>query len=145
VAFQIIEHAYEETPMITEDGSFKHLRLPWWKTAELRIARNIIILPVQSTSSVLSWPMNMLFYSAFNGIVGTPVCNYELFKLNTYDVFPHKCEAHALMRGGFLKRVYAALTTGFHRRTALVPCRIQDASNLTGHNACYTVHHRTGG
>jgi hypothetical protein len=85
-------------------------------------------LPVQSSSIVLSWPMNTLFYSAFHGIVGTPFCNYELFKLNTYDVFPHKCDAQALMRGGFLKQVYAALTTGFHRRAALVPWRIQDAS-----------------
>jgi hypothetical protein len=65
--------------------------------------------------------MNMLLYSSLHGTVGTPFCNYALFKLNTFDVFPLICGAHALMRGGFLEQVHAALNTAFHRKTALVP------------------------
>jgi hypothetical protein len=59
------------------------------------------------------------------GIVGTPFCNYELFRLthtksSKYERSSGFIDYAALWRGGFGKQVRGVLT-GFHSITALVP------------------------
>jgi hypothetical protein len=106
-------------------------------------------IPVQSPSYVFSWPMNTLIYSAFHRIVGTLFCNYELFNLDTYGVFPPKCDAHdsERLRGADAPRIPERGAWGSHYR--LPPknglCSVTNTSALTGHKALPKVYRWIGG